>query len=183
MKRAVYFIPLLLAFAGVTLFALQLQDIREGKDVNALETGMTGKPFPEFRLPALSDANRMVTVTDFPEGPFLLNVWATWCPSCQEEHPYLNQLAQSRDVPIVGLNYKDQRQAARAWLSRLGNPYRLNVFDQEGVLGFDLGVYGAPETFVISADRKVVYRHVGVVNEKVWQQTLKPLMNPSGQAR
>ncbi|PIE42895.1 MAG: DsbE family thiol:disulfide interchange protein [Gammaproteobacteria bacterium] len=183
MKRTVYFIPLLLALVGIVIFALQLKDIDAGKDINALETAMAGKPLPKFQLPLVLDATRVATIADLPEGIFLLNVWATWCPSCEAEHAYLNELAQTHNVTIVGLNYKDHRPAAQAWLTRLGNPYRFNLFDEEGVLGFDLGVYGAPETFVVSADRKVLYRHVGVVNQEVWQQTLKSLMNTSRSGR
>jgi len=110
----------------------------------------------------------------------LLNVWGTWCPSCRDEHADLMWLAEDEGVPIVGLNYKDQRAEAKAWLERLGDPYSTNVYDPEGSLGFDLGVYGAPETFVIGAGGTVLHRHVGVVNKQVWEETLRPLLNQAG---
>ena len=105
----------------------------------------------------------------------LLNVWATWCPACRAEHDYLQQLADS-GVAIVGLNYKDEREAALKWLQQLGNPYEFNIYDPKGTLGFDLGVYGAPETYVIDAKGLVRYRHVGEVNERVWQSKFVPLL-------
>ena len=99
----------------------------------------------------------------------LLNVWATWCPSCRAEHGYLVDLA-SQGVAIVGLNYKDERPAALSWLGRLGDPYVFNIFDPKGELGFDLGVYGAPETFLIDSMGLIKVRHVGALTEEVWEK-------------
>jgi cytochrome c biogenesis protein CcmG/thiol:disulfide interchange protein DsbE len=110
----------------------------------------------------------------------LLNVWATWCPACSVEHPYLVKLAKEKDVAIVGLNYKDDRNKALEWLSKLGDPYSINISDPEGRLGLDLGVYGAPETYVIDQQGIIRYRHVGIVDEKVWSQVLEPLMRQYG---
>ena len=107
----------------------------------------------------------------------LLNVWGTWCPACKDEHDDLMWLAEEKGVNIIGLNYKDNREDAQLWLDRLGDPYRKIIYDPRGTLGFDLGVYGAPETFVIDAEGVVRYRHVGVVNKAVWEQTLLPVFN------
>jgi cytochrome c biogenesis protein CcmG/thiol:disulfide interchange protein DsbE len=108
-----------------------------------------------------------------------LNVWATWCPACRDEHPYLVELAES-GVNVIGLNYKDEAKAALNWLATLGNPYRFNIYDPRGSLGFDLGVYGAPETYIIDTHGVVRFRHVGVVNEKVWIEKLKPVYESLG---
>jgi len=102
------------------------------------------------------------------------NVWATWCISCRMEHPYLQMLAD-QGVPIYGVNYKDDTAAALEWLDALGDPYRLNIEDVEGSLGLDLGVYGAPETYLVDARGVIRYRHVGIINERVWQGILQPL--------
>src|SRR5690554_1149171 len=105
----------------------------------------------------------------------LLNVWATWCPTCRAEHEYLNKLA-AEGVYIVRLNYKDDSRAkAVNWLNTLGDPYQLNLFDERGMVAIDFGVYGAPETFLINMNGEVVYRHVGDVNDRVWQGKLGPM--------
>ncbi|MCB1675532.1 MAG: DsbE family thiol:disulfide interchange protein, partial [Halioglobus sp.] len=108
-------------------------------------------------------------------GPVaLLKVWATWCVSCRVEHPYLQQLA-AQGVPIYGVNYKDDDAAALRWLSDLGDPYVANIVDRQGSLGLDLGVYGAPETYLVDAAGVIRYRHVGVVDARVWESILRPL--------
>ena len=101
-------------------------------------------------------------------------MWATWCVSCRVEHPYLQQLAD-QGVPIYGINYKDEDAAALRWLQELGDPYIANIADHQGSLGLDLGVYGAPETYLVDAEGVIRYRHVGVVDERVWTTILQPL--------
>lgn len=145
-----------------------------GKDPTKLETARLNEAFPRFELSALTNEAQILTEANLKGKPFLLNVWATWCPSCRVEHDYLVQLAQA-GIPIVGLNYKDERPAALSWLDRLGDPYEFNIFDPKGKLGFDLGVYGAPETYLVDQFGYVRYRHVGVVDTKVWAQVLEPL--------
>jgi len=108
----------------------------------------------------------------------MLNVWATWCPSCRIEHPVLNQLA-AEGVIIYGLNYKDTPDDALNYLQTLGNPYKKVISDTRGDLGLDLGVYGAPETYLVDANGIIIYRHVGVVTQENWLSTLKPLLEQS----
>ncbi len=103
--------------------------------------------------------------------PVLLNVWATWCPTCRAEHQYLNQLS-AQGIRVVGMNYKDDRQKAISWLKELGNPYALSLFDGDGMLGLDLGVYGAPETFLIDGNGIIRYRHAGDLNPRVWEEEI-----------
>ena len=166
--RLKLFLPLLVfAVLAIFLFRGLWLDPRE------VPSALVGRPVPEFSLPSLTAA-RLLSPVDFSGQVGLLNVWATWCPSCRVEHPYLAQLAEA-GVPIYGLNYKDQDTAALQWLQELGDPYQFNIVDREGSLGLDLGVYGAPETYLIDAFGIIHYRHVGVVDEGVWRSTLEPL--------
>ncbi len=169
MRRIWLFLPLVLALALGVVFYAGL-----GKDPSKLESARIGQNVPAFELSLLRESEQWVGPEVLKGETVLLNVWATWCPSCRQEHPYLNELAE-KGVPLVGLNYKDERESALGWLSDLGDPYRFNIYDPEGSLGFDLGVYGSPETYLIDGDGIVRYRHVGVVNERVWENELKPL--------
>ncbi len=165
MGRLKLFVPLVafLVLAGVLFRGLSL-------DPTALPSALINEPLPPFELPALG-ADILITQEDLKGRPVLLNVWATWCYSCRVEHPYLLELASS-GVSIIGLNYKDNPSAARKWLDDLGNPYAMTISDTKGKLGLDLGVYGAPETYVIDANGRVRHRHVGVVSPTVWEQDL-----------
>ena len=169
MRRIWLFLPLLLAIAlGYILFA------GLGKDPSHLDSARLGDPIPPFELELLSEPGTTVGPEALKGQAALLNVWATWCPACRVEHPYFMTLKE-QGVPIIGLNYKDQREPALQWLEDLGNPYVFNLFDAKGSLGFDLGVYGAPETYVIDAEGRVRYRHVGVVDQRVWEEEIEPV--------
>lgn len=150
MKRNVLLLPLLIFLLIAAALLWQLARNAQGDDPAALESALTqGKPV-------------------------LLNVWATWCPTCRAEHQYLNRLA-AQGIRVVGLNYKDDRAKAVAWLHTLGNPYALSLSDSDGMLGLDLGVYGAPETFLIDGKGIIRYRHAGDLNARVWESEMKPL--------
>ena len=167
-------IPLIVFLAVAAAFLVQLGRNAQGDDPKALESALVGKPVPQKILTDLLE-NKTYGNEIFQQGkPILLNVWATWCPTCYAEHQYLNELAK-QGVKIIGLNYKDQRDKATQWLNDLGNPYLISLFDGNGMLGLDLGVYGAPETFLIDANGVIRYRHVGDVNSRNWQETLAPL--------
>ena len=167
--------PRLKLFLPLILFALLAIILFRGLglDPSEMPSALIDRPLPAFSLPALGEA-RLLSEADVTGQPALLNIWATWCPSCRVEHPYLQQLAD-KGVPIFGINYKDDDSAAQRWLDELGNPYRFNIADREGTLGLDMGVYGAPETYLLDARGVVRYRHVGVVDENVWQTILEPL--------
>ena len=141
-----------------------------------LPSALIGKPVPAFSLPSLKNADAVLTPASLKGEVVLLNVWATWCPSCRYEHPYLIDLAKGGQVSLYGLNYKDDRQAALKWLDDLGDPYLLNVFDEAGRLGLDLGVYAAPETFVIDHHGIIRKRFAGPIDAKVWQEEFAPLV-------
>ena len=161
------FLPLV-AFAALVLLLVRGLAL----DPTALPSARVGQPLPEFDLQVLGGEYRR-SAGQWQGKPALLNVWATWCFSCRVEHPYLLDLAES-GVTIYGLNYKDDPAKALTWLEELGNPYAETVVDIDGDFGFDLGVYGAPETYVIDAAGTVQYRHVGVVDERVWIEQLAP---------
>ncbi|MBW8190772.1 DsbE family thiol:disulfide interchange protein [Neiella marina] len=175
MKKQLFLLLPLLAFlaVGVFFYSALFSDPRE------LESALVGKPVPEFELPNLLEPNQTVSQQAFGDGPYLLNVWATWCPTCRAEHEYLNTLA-AQGVKIIGLNYKDEPAKARMWLAQLGDPYVLNVMDYEGTLAIDLGVYGAPETFIVDSNGMILYRHVGDVNARVWQAKLADIYRQAG---
>jgi len=139
------------------------------KDPNELPSALIGRPVPAFSLPDLLNPGQFVDESVFQGEVTLLNVWATWCPSCRVEHPFLVDLA-NQGVRIVGMDYKDQDQLARDWLEQLGNPYAVTFTDASGKLGVDLGVFGAPETYLVDRGGVIRAKHVGVVNEQVWEQ-------------
>lgn len=172
MSRLKLFVPLIVLAVLVPMFLFVLMDKDREKDL--LPSVLIGQDFPQFALPDLHTEGKLYGREDILGEPFLINVWATWCPSCRFEHAYLLKLA-NEGINIYGLDYKDDKDRALQWISELGNPYKLNFFDPQGELVVDLGVYGAPETYVVTAEGKIIYRHVGVVNEKVWQEILKPL--------
>ena len=174
MNKKILFIPLLAFLGLVAVFATQLVKNSDGDDPTKLESVLVGQPVPDFRLEDLAEPGKLYDQSIFKGEPLLLNVWATWCPTCYAEHQYLNQLAGD-GVKIIGMNYKDQRDKAVKWLNELGNPYLISLFDGEGMLGLDLGVYGAPETFLIDANGVIRYRHVGDVNPQNWKAQLQPI--------
>ncbi|MEB8678439.1 DsbE family thiol:disulfide interchange protein [Cronobacter malonaticus] len=181
MKRRILLLPLALFLLLAAVLFWQLTRNAAGDDPSQLESTLVGKPLPAFRLAALDDPNVTYDRAALLNGkPLLLNVWATWCPTCRAEHQFLNGLA-AKGVRIVGLNYKDDRAKAVAWLNTLGNPYALSLFDGSGMLGLDLGVYGAPETFVIDGCGVIRYRHAGDLNAQVWRQDVKPLWDALNQ--
>ncbi len=161
-------------FLPLFLFALLALILFRGLSLDPTEmpSALIDQPLPAFKLPALG-GGAMLSEGDLQGEVALLNVWATWCVSCRVEHPYLQVLAD-QGIPIFGLNYKDNDADALRWLAELGNPYRQTIADREGTLGLDLGVYGAPETYLLDAAGVVRYRHVGVVDEKVWRTILQP---------
>ncbi|HBO3196737.1 TPA: DsbE family thiol:disulfide interchange protein [Pseudomonas aeruginosa] len=167
MKRLILLLPLVL-FLGVSVF------LYRGLFLNPQElpSALIDKPLPAFSLPDLKNEQRLISEKDL-KGPALINVWATWCPTCQAEHQMLNRLAKA-SVVIHGVNYKDDGAAARQWLQDYLDPYQVNVADPQGSLGINLGVYGAPETFLIDAQGIIRHKYVGAIDEKVWREELAP---------
>lgn len=172
-KRLLYLIPFILVVVLGFFFNRALNN-----DPSLLPSTRLDQKVPVFQLPTLKQPDQSFSHEQL-KGPLLLNVWATWCPSCRIEHPILMELAKS-GIHIVGLNYKDERTAALQYLQNHGDPFRVNIFDQNGDLGLDLGVYGAPETYLIDGNGVIRYRHVGVVSEQNWRELLWPKWQQMG---
>jgi cytochrome c biogenesis protein CcmG, thiol:disulfide interchange protein DsbE len=137
---------------------------------------LIGKPAPAFELPRLQDPDRTLSPNDLRGKVWILNVWASWCVSCRDEHPLLVNLAKSGVVPIYGLNYKDRRDDALAWLARFGNPYAASVSDAEGKVGIDYGVYGVPETYIVDDKGMIRHKHIGPITPEVLEAKILPLV-------
>jgi len=168
MQRLRLFIPLIVFSVLVVFFWRGLS-----LDPNAMPSALIDKSFPAFTLLRLQD-DTPVYRDSLLGDVNLVNVWATWCAACKYEHPVLNHLAE-QGINIVGINYKDNTPAALKWLTTLGNPYQFNIVDGDGSLGVDLGVFGAPETYLVDKQGIIRYKHVGIVDMQVWNDILKPL--------
>lgn len=137
---------------------------------------LVGKPAPEFALPRLDRPDLQIAKTDMRGKVWLLNVWASWCVSCRDEHPVLLELAKSGVVPLIGLNYKDERMDGLRWLGQFGNPYQISAYDHEGQIGIEYGVYGVPETFVIDKHGTIRYKQIGVLTEQILRDKILPMV-------
>ena len=175
MKSLRFLIPLAL-FVALAWF------LYAGLSLNPREvpSPLIGKPAPAFALPRLDDPAQTIKREDLLGKVWVMNVWASWCAPCREEHPLVIALAKQRKVPVIGLNYKDRPGDARNWLERLGNPYAATLIDFDGKVGIDFGVYGVPETFVIDAQGLVRFKHVGALTPQVISQKLEPLLKELG---
>ncbi len=169
MKRAL--LPLALFVALLAFLAAGLRS-----DPRELPSALIDKPVPGFRLATLSAGDPVRGSEDLRGQVWVLNVWASWCAACRLEHPLLVDFARSGGVPVYGLNYKDAPQDARRWLANFGDPYQHSFSDRDGRVGMDLGVYGAPETFVIDAAGRVRFKHVGALTPDVLQRQILPLV-------
>jgi cytochrome c biogenesis protein CcmG/thiol:disulfide interchange protein DsbE len=162
-----------LALFGV-VFAFLLAGL--GLNPREVPSPLIGKPAPEFRLKKLHEPGQSFGTADMKGKVWLLNVWASWCVACREEHPYLVELARAKIVPLVGLDYKDEPAAGIQWLRQHGDPYDLSVVDRDGRVGLDYGVYGVPETFVIDKAGIIRYKHIGPVNAESLEKKIIPLV-------
>lgn len=167
--KAKFLVPLaiFIALAGFLAYGLTLNP-RE------VPSPLVGKPAPAFTAPRLDTPEQNFNLTDMRGQVFLLNVWASWCVSCRQEHPLLVQLKREGVVPVIGLNYKDERNAAINWLRDGGNPYAMNVVDADGRIGIEYGVYGTPETFLIDKQGVIRYKHIGPLHAGVLRDVLLP---------
>ena len=166
-----YLIPLGIFVVLVIFLAIGL-----GRDPHEVPSPLINKAAPTFRLPQLKEPSKTFSSDDMHGKVWILNVWASWCVSCREEHPLLIEYANSGAVPIYGLNWKDKREDALAWLEDLGDPYVLSVADRDGRVAIDYGVYGAPETYVIDQSGTIRFKQIGAVTQDVWSQKILPLV-------
>jgi cytochrome c biogenesis protein CcmG/thiol:disulfide interchange protein DsbE len=171
MKRLWFLIPLAAFFALAAILARGLK-----LDPHEVPSPLIDKPAPAFALPRLDDAAQTIRLEDMRGKVWILNVWASWCVSCREEHPLLVAFSKKHLVPIYGLDYKDQRADASGWLARFGNPYDASLFDAEGRVGIDFGVYGVPETFVIDQRGVIRMKHIGPLTEEALATKIEPFL-------
>ena len=166
-----YLIPLGLFLVLVVFLAIGLT-----RNPNELPSALIDKPAPTFRLPQLKEPDKTFSAEDMRGKVWMLNVWASWCVACRDEHPYLFEYQKSGAVPIYGLNYKDRREDALGWLGELGDPYLLSAVDLDGRVAIDYGVYGAPESYIIDKNGTIRLKHVGPVMPEVWSKKILPLV-------
>ncbi len=166
-----YLIPLALFVLIAVFLGIGLK-----LDPKEVPSPLIGKPAPAFELPSLENPEKTVSTADFKGKIWLFNVWATWCVSCRAEHETLVEFSRQNVLPIVGLNYKDDADAAKQWLATLGNPYIVNAFDKKGRVGIDWGVYGTPETYLIDQQGIIRFKQIGAVTPKVIQDKLLPMI-------
>jgi len=166
-----YLIPLIVFVVLVGFLAVGLN-----LKPREVPSPLIDKPAPAFNLARLDAPEQKLGLEDLKGKVWLLNVWASWCVACRQEHPLLVDLARQNVVPIYGLNYKDKREEAIAWLGRYGNPYITSLSDTEGLVGIDYGVYGVPETFVIDKAGTIRLKHIGPVTPEALRDTILPLV-------
>jgi cytochrome c biogenesis protein CcmG/thiol:disulfide interchange protein DsbE len=164
-----YLAPIAAFAVLIPIFIIGLQ-----RDPSELPSPFIGMPAPAFSLPGLEDPTVAVGSKDYEGKTALVNVWATWCVGCRQEHDFLLTLAARESVPIYGLNWRDNREDALLWLQKLGNPYTASAYDADGTVGIDWGVYGAPETFLIGPDGTVLHKHLSPLTEEIWQRDFVP---------
>ncbi len=171
MKTLRYLIPLIMFMVLVVFLYIGL-----GKDPRKLDSTLIDQNAPVFDLPRVTQAEKRISSQELKGQVTLLNVWASWCVSCRQEHPLLMQLSQQKRINLYGLNWKDELPAAQAWLNRHGDPYIASAFDNTGRTGIDYGVTGTPETFVIDKQGVVRYKHVGPIGVRQFTDILWPMI-------
>jgi len=172
------YVVLLVAFViMIGIFALGLD-----RDPSKLPSPLIDKPAPEYELPRVRDPMSTTGSADYEGQLVLVNIWATWCVGCRQEHEFLVDLAARQEIPVYGIDWRDQRDEALKWLERLGDPYVASAYDEDGRVGIDWGVYGAPETFLVSTSGSVLYKHIGPLDEAIWQREFVPRITAQSEA-
>jgi len=166
-----FLIPMAAFVALAVLFAFGLNPKR---DIHALPSPLIGKPAPGVDLTDVVDPSRRVDTSALKGQVYVLNVWGTWCVACREEHEELLAISRQHVVPIIGLDYMDQRDKAKQWLTQLGNPYQAVGFDTDGRTAIDWGVYGAPETFLVDGRGQVIFKFISPMTAEVWEREFLP---------
>lgn len=171
MKALKYIIPLAVFLGLAVFFAIGLT-----RDPRVVPSPFIDKPAPAFKLAQLHEPKLAFAPEEMKGKVWMLNVWASWCVSCRVEHPVLVEMQRKQVVPIVGLNYKDKREDAVAWLQKFGNPYELSAWDIDGRVGIDYGVYGAPETFLIDKQGVIRHKQIGPITPEALEKVIIPLI-------
>jgi cytochrome c biogenesis protein CcmG, thiol:disulfide interchange protein DsbE len=166
-----FLLPFAAFVALVVLFAFGLNPNR---DLHALPSPLIGKPAPEFALTDVLDESRIVSNSTLKGQVYVLNVWASWCIPCRQEHEELLAISRQHAVPIIGRDTRDKRETAKQWLEQLGNPYTAVAFDSDGRTSIEWGVYGAPETFLVDAQGRVIFKFITPITQEVWEKEFLP---------
>jgi cytochrome c biogenesis protein CcmG/thiol:disulfide interchange protein DsbE len=170
--KSKFLIPLLIFGVLVAFLAIGLN-----RNPQEVPSPLINKAAPAFEIPQLEQTNKMFSPESMKGQVWILNVWASWCAACREEHPVLVELAKSQIAPVIGLDYKDKRDDALEMLANQGNPYLLSAFDANGRVGIDYGVYGVPETYVIDRAGIIRFKHIGPITTQVLNQKIYPLVS------
>lgn len=166
-----WFLIPLIVFIGLVIMLY----MRLGKPTDIVTNTALERPVPAFELPLLSDTSRIMTNENLPDKPFLMNIWGSWCPTCIIEHPFLMQL-EERGVNLIGVNYKDDIGDALGYLNRGGDPFSMSIQDLSGQFALDLGLTGAPETFIVDGEGTIRQHIIGEINESNWQSRITPCL-------
>ena len=151
-----------------------------GRDKETLPSPLIGKPAPLFELPRVDDPSQKISNREFAGRPYVLNIWGSWCVACRDEHETLMEIARRAEIPLVGLNWRDELPLAQQWLQQLGNPYVVSAFDANGDVGIDWGAYGAPETFLVDAKGIIVYKYISPMRIDVWEREFLSRIKQAG---
>ena len=171
-QKAKNLIPFIILFALIGLLWRELYSAQSFE----IPSSLVGDPVPDFQLPYLGDPQKQFTQKDLIGHVSLLNVWASWCSACEDEHAMLMKIKNKYHIPLYGIAYKDSTKDATDWLNSHGNPYLIVGNDSTGNVGIDFGVYGTPETFVINPDGQIIYRYVGAIDQSAWDNIIYPLI-------
>lgn len=175
-QMKIWFLIPLIVFIGLIVMLFS----KLGKPTDVVIDNALNRPVPTFELPLLSDTSKNVTNSDMPNEPYLINVWGSWCPTCIVEHPFLMEL-NKRGVPMVGVNYKDELEDAQGYLKNGGDPFLFSFRDYSGSFAIDLGLTGAPETFVVDSEGNIRQHIIGEVNQENWQARIQPCVDLLGE--
>ena len=166
-------LPLIGFLLIVGAFAIRLTS---GENTRDLPSQLIDRPFPDFSLPDLFDEKNSIDNSYFQGQIVLVNIFGSWCVACDQEHPMLMRLAREKEIVLLGVDWRDTREKGLRWLARGGNPYTRTIFDEHSTLAIDLGVTGAPESFIVDKKGQIRYKYIGPITEDVWRETLRPLV-------
>ncbi len=175
--KARYLLPIAVFLAIVAVFGLVLYQVSQGRNIREIPSPLIGKTVPEFELPLLLKPEQTFSSEQLKGQVSLVNVWASWCVSCRYEHDLLVRMSRNIDISIIGINYKDERMDALKWLRDMGNPYVASIFDHDGRVAIDWGVYGTPETFIVDQQGIIRYKHTGPITAEKLRNEIMPLVN------
>lgn len=166
----------------VALVVVLIAGLGTADQRQVVHTPLIGKPVPEFTLPRLHEPERTASSADFLGQPYILNVWGSWCPECRTEHSWIERLGREAGVPLVGFNWKDERDDALRWLDRYGDAWHVHLVDYQGRAAIDLGVYGAPETFLVDHRGIIRHKQVGPVGPATYEELMRRIVELRGEA-